>query len=78
VARKVGGPNDKGMKKVIKRDRKLADDHYRRARYNHQSPRTGKYRREPKKQGCITMTALLVLAAGSGVTAVILTVRGIA
>lgn len=59
---KLGGPDDASVRRSIKKSRKVVRDQYRRARRNNQNPRTGRPTRPPKKQGCLSLSAVVGLA----------------
>jgi len=66
------------VKKANKDAAKATRQFRRRARLNHQNPLSGKPTRPAKKQGCLSISAVLVLSAGGAVTGIVLAARGLA
>lgn len=68
----------KSIRRGTDKTQKALKDHYRRAKVNRQSPLTGHPTRPPKKQGCLTMTAVLAMSVGGAVTGIVLAAKGLA
>lgn len=68
----------KSIRRGTGKTQKALRDHSRRARLNRQNPMTGESNRPGKKQGCLTLTAVMAISVGGAITGIVLGVKGLA